>query len=263
MATTDKLQKREKSRRVWRLNKKEGIPVMEALDSVGISKDVYYRFKNEHEDEWENEITTAEELEDKLQELKRKTNNFDDRLEEWRDEAQEAQRKAGELDMAENWYAQVKDIQDKMISIENLLVDEGVEVPTHIRSELNDLEEQVSQVDGRVNEYLKQAEEAREFMEELEAEQEWYEKVEDIEDKMEDIEGLLQKEGLDVSDINTSLGDLDRRLDGLDEQVEGLSNEISQLEGRIDEIQDEQENLNARLLQVEQREQPESIFDLL
>ena len=263
MATTDELQKREKSRRVWRLNKKEGIPVMEALDSVGISKDVYYRMKNEHEETWKNEITTAEELEDKLEELKRETRRFDDQLEQYREEAQEAKSMASDLEMEENWYSRVGDLCDKMISIEHLLRDEGVDVSLELQDELEDMREAVTSLDGRVSEIREESEEAREFLREFEKERDWYDTVEDIEDKMDRIEGLLQDEGLDISDINTSLGDLQDEVDSLDERLEALNGEISRLDDRIDEVEDEQSDLNARLIQVEQREIPESVFDLL
>jgi len=153
MATTDEIQKREKSRRVWRLNKKEGIPVMEALDSVGISKDVYYRQKNEHEDEWENEITTAEGLEDKLQELQRKTERFEDTLNSYKEEAEEAQSKAAELEMEENWYSRVGDMQDKMIRIEHILNDEDVDISMDIKHDLDELEDEAENLDIRLYEY--------------------------------------------------------------------------------------------------------------
>lgn len=194
MATTDKLQKREKSRRVWRLNKKEGIPVMEALDSVGISKDVYYRIKNEHEDTWENEITTAEELEDKLEELKRKTEGFERRLEDWREEAEEAKEYADDLSLEKNWYQEVQDNQDKMIKIEN----------------------------------------------------------------------LLQKKGLDITDVDMeTFEQLQEHYQRLEELADDLEARLGRLERRMDDIEDGQEKMRGRIRELERREIPESVFDLL
>ena len=194
MATTDKLQKREKSRRVWRLNKKEGIPVMEALDSVGISKDVYYRIKNEHEDTWENEITTAEELEDKLEELKRKTEGFERRLEDWREKAEEAKEYADDLSLEKNWYQEVQDNQDKMIKIEN----------------------------------------------------------------------LLQKKGLDITDVDMeTFEQLQEHYQRLEELADDLEARLGRLERRMDDIEDGQEKMRGRIRELERREIPESVFDLL
>jgi DNA repair exonuclease SbcCD ATPase subunit len=173
MATTDKLQKREKSRRVWRLNKKEGIPVMEALDSVGISKDVYYRIKNEHEDTWENEITTAEELEDKLEELKRKTEGFERRLEGWREEAEEAKEYADDLSLEKNWYQEVQDNQDKMIKIENLLQKKGLDITDVDMETFQQLQEHYERLEG--------------FADDLEAQ------IDSLENRMDEIEENQQK----------------------------------------------------------------------
>jgi len=263
MATTDEIQKREKSRRVWRLNKKEGIPVMEALDSVGISKDVYYRQKNEHEDTWQNEITTAEGLEDKLQELQRKTERFEDTLSRYQEEAEEAQSKAAELTMEENWYQRVGDMQDKMLRIENILLDDDIDISQDLKHDLDELEEEAENLDIRLYEYRDEVEEVKEELEEIDTDADWYEKVEQIEGKMEKIEGLLQNEGLNLSDINTSLGELNDRTEQIEQKVEALNGEVSRLDERIDEIEDEQKQMNARLIEVEQRDLPESVFDLL
>jgi septation ring formation regulator EzrA len=73
--------KREEARRVWRLNKKEGVPVLEALESADISKDTYYEYKSEYESEWEGEITTAKEVERELESLRSKISDLSEKAE--------------------------------------------------------------------------------------------------------------------------------------------------------------------------------------
>lgn len=108
------IQKREKARRVWRLNKKEGIPVLEALESVDLGKDVYYRLKDEHEEAWEEEILTSEQIQEELEELQdqlRELREQGDRIEERFDEAEEL---AAELEQDVNWYERVGELEDRI-----------------------------------------------------------------------------------------------------------------------------------------------------
>lgn len=184
MATTDKLQKREKSRRVWRLNKKEGIPVMEALDSVGISKDVYYRIKNENEDKWQNEIITADELENKLEELQERVGEFESQLSEFEDRADEMESRAQSLALEANWYERVGDMEDRMIGIENLLeradidlddVDDMEGVSGHerdieeIKEYLQQFNQSIQTLDDRVNDIAQSQEKLESKVRKLEA----------------------------------------------------------------------------------------------
>jgi prefoldin subunit 5 len=194
MATTDKLQKREKSRRVWRLNKKEGIPVMEALDSVGISKDVYYRIKNENEDKWQNEIITADELENKLEELQERVGEFEDNLSEFEERADKMESRAQSLSLEANYYERVNDMEDRMIGIENLLeradidlddVDDMEGVSGHER----DIEE--------IKEYLQQFNQSIQTLDE---------RVNDIAQSQEKLESKVRK--LEARDVPESVFDL-------------------------------------------------------
>lgn len=194
MATTDKLQKREKSRRVWRLNKKEGIPVMEALDSVGISKDVYYRIKNENEDKWQNEIITADELENKLEELQERVGEFEDNLSEFEERADKMESRAQSLSFEANYYERVNDMEDRMIGIENLLeradidlddVDDMEGVSGHER----DIEE--------IKEYLQQFNQSIQTLDE---------RVNDIAQSQEKLESKVRK--LEARDVPESVFDL-------------------------------------------------------
>lgn len=73
--------KREEARRVWRLNKKEGVPVLEAIESADISKDTYYEYKSEYESEWEGEIVTAKEVERELESLRSKISDLSEKAE--------------------------------------------------------------------------------------------------------------------------------------------------------------------------------------
>jgi len=66
---TDNIAKREEARQVWRLNQKEGVPVLEALETANISKDTYYSYKNEYEDEWEDQLLTVQEIDEELEKL--------------------------------------------------------------------------------------------------------------------------------------------------------------------------------------------------
>ena len=66
---TDNIAKREEARQVWRLNKKEGVPVLEALETANISKDTYYSYKGEYEDEWENQLLTVQEIDERVEKL--------------------------------------------------------------------------------------------------------------------------------------------------------------------------------------------------
>src|SRR6056297_139119 len=66
---TDNIAKREEARQVWRLNKKEGVPVLEALETANISKDTYYEYKGEYEDEWQNQLLTVSEIDEQLEKL--------------------------------------------------------------------------------------------------------------------------------------------------------------------------------------------------
>jgi DNA repair exonuclease SbcCD ATPase subunit len=184
MATTDKLQKREKSRRVWRLNKKEGIPVMEALDSVGISKDVYYRIKNENEDKWQNEIITADELENKLEELQERVGEFEDNLSEFEERADKMESRAQSLSLEANYYERVNDMEDRMIGIENLLeradidlddVDDMEGVSGHerdieeIKEYLQQFNQSIQTLDDRVNDIAQSQEKLESKVRKLEA----------------------------------------------------------------------------------------------
>lgn len=74
--------KKEEARRVWRLNKKEGVPVLEALETADISKDTYYEYKADYEAEWEGQITTAEEIENELERLRGEISDLSERAEE-------------------------------------------------------------------------------------------------------------------------------------------------------------------------------------
>jgi len=74
--------KREEARRVWRLNKKEGVPVLEALETADISKDTYYEYKAEYESEWEGQIVTAEEVERELERLRGEVSDLAERAAE-------------------------------------------------------------------------------------------------------------------------------------------------------------------------------------
>ena len=184
MATTDKLQKREKSRRVWRLNKKEGIPVMEALDSVGISKDVYYRIKNENEDKWQNEIITADELENKLEELQERVGEFESQLSEFEERADKMESRAQSLSFEANYYERVNDMEDRMIGIENLLeradidlddVDDMEGVSGHerdieeIKEYLQQFNQSIQTLDDRVNDIAQSQEKLESKVRKLEA----------------------------------------------------------------------------------------------
>lgn len=121
--------KREKARRVWRLNKKEGVPVLDALETADISKDVYYRIKDKYEEEWEEEILTVEqiqkqlsELSENLETLENRSRQVQDRLDQVRSDAhgvEEAARAARGLDALEWRLEEVEEEVDEIASRKN------------------------------------------------------------------------------------------------------------------------------------------------
>lgn len=180
MATTDELQKREKSRRVWRLNKREGVPVLEALDAVGISKDVYYRVKNQYEEKWENEIVTAEGLEEKLEELDRRADELEEKIEERDDDVSSVYGKIQNIRAEEQFYDRVKRMEEEMIAVKNLLQDTDIDL---------------SQVEGDKKERRERSEieELREYLKELNKQtNKLYKQMKEIEDKQEELEGKVR-----------------------------------------------------------------------
>lgn len=106
------IEKREKARRVWRLNKKEGIPVLEALESVDIGKDAYYRIKDEKESDWQEEILTAEQLGDELAELREEVEALEERAEAAEAELAEAEERAAGISQDAGWYDRVASNRD-------------------------------------------------------------------------------------------------------------------------------------------------------
>jgi chromosome segregation ATPase len=113
--------KREKARRVWRLNKKEGVPVLDALETVDISKDVYYRIKDKYEGKWEDEILTVEqiqkrlsELSDTLETMENRTRQVQDRLDEVRGDAQEIEDVARVHHRTLGFERRLEDIEEEM-----------------------------------------------------------------------------------------------------------------------------------------------------
>lgn len=157
---------------------------MEALDSVGISKDVYYRIKNENEDKWQNEIITADELENKLEELQERVGEFESQLSEFEDRADEMESRAQSLALEANWYERVGDMEDRMIGIENLLeradidlddVDDMEGVSGHerdieeIKEYLQQFNQSIQTLDDRVNDIAQSQEKLESKVRKLEA----------------------------------------------------------------------------------------------
>lgn len=175
MATTDELQKREKSRRVWRLNKREGVPVLEALDAVGISKDVYYRLKNQYEEKWANEIVTAEGLEEKLEELDRRADELEGKIEERDEDVSSVYRKIKSIRAEKGFYDQIKRMEDEMIRVKNLLQDndidlsqvEGDREERRERPEIKEIHEYLDKLNEQTNKLYEQMKEIEEKQEEL------------------------------------------------------------------------------------------------
>lgn len=107
--TGQNLANREEARRVWRLNKKEGIPVLEALETANISKETYYSYKREHESDWENQLLSAKDLENRLEELS----------EELVDLREDAELVGERLDRAEDMTDAVKQVEDAVAAADS------------------------------------------------------------------------------------------------------------------------------------------------
>lgn len=99
------LEKREEARRVWRLNKKESIPVLEALETADISKDTYYQYKNEYESDWEDQLLSAKDVEKRLERLS-------EELVDLRENAELVQER---LDQAEEMTDAVAEVEDALV----------------------------------------------------------------------------------------------------------------------------------------------------
>lgn len=175
MATTDKLQKREKSRRVWRLNKREGVPVLEALEAVDISKDVYYRLKNQYEEKWQNEIITAEGLENKLQELDRRAEELEEKIEDRDEDVQTVYSKIGEIKQEKRFYDSVRQMEEEMSRVRYLLKENDVDLSEmgdgeeemEERPEIKEIHKDLDELNKRTGELNSQLEEIKETQESM------------------------------------------------------------------------------------------------
>jgi chromosome segregation ATPase len=143
--------KKEKARRVWRLNKKEGVPVLEALETVDISKDVYYRIKGDWEDEWEEEILTVEQIQKRLAEVDEKLEKREKKLEQLEDRILEARRVAGDIDSIEAVRERAteavdtgRDLEDRVerLEIEADITTTGGSTVGQLKKRVRQLEEQ-------------------------------------------------------------------------------------------------------------------------
>jgi chromosome segregation ATPase len=123
--------KREEARRVWRLNKKEGIPVLEALETADISKDTYYQYKSEYESEWEGEIHTAEEVERELERLRGEISDLMEKADDIGDRFGEIEEKFDSIDdqlAAERTAEQLWELHDDVEFLEHRIQElEGAE----------------------------------------------------------------------------------------------------------------------------------------
>jgi DNA repair ATPase RecN len=175
MATTDKLQKREKSRRVWRLNKREGVPVLEALEAVDISKDVYYRLKNQYEEKWQNEIITAEGLENKLQELDRRAEELEEKIEDRDEGVQTVYNKINEIKQEKRFYDSVRQMEEEMSRVRYLLKENDVDLSEvgdgeeemEERPEIKEIHNDLDELNKRTGELNSQLEEIKETQESM------------------------------------------------------------------------------------------------
>lgn len=143
--------KKEKARRVWRLNKKEGIPVLEALETVDISKDVYYRIKGNWEDKWEEEILTVEQIQKRLAEVDEKLEKREKKLKQLEDRILDARRIAGGIEgveavreRADEAFETGRDLEDR---VEHLEIE--ADIDTHGGSTVGQLQDRVRQLESQ------------------------------------------------------------------------------------------------------------------
>ena len=161
--------KKEKARRVWRLNKKEGVPVLEALETVDISKDVNYRIKDDWEEEWEEEILTVEQIQKRLAELDEKLEKRENKLQQLEERVQKATQVAGKISSTPDLDHRLWALQEDMDGMEervelleeraNLTNEEEVKRFHTFISRFTDLEDQ--NLPSRVSKLESVASEAR------------------------------------------------------------------------------------------------------
>lgn len=132
--------KREKARRVWRLNKKEGIPVLEALETVEISKDVYYRIKDNYEEEWEEEILTVEQIQKELSEAGERHEKLENKIEQLEERFQRMKSEFVELDVEKDRLKSARKVDRKMKRFESTLEDVSAALDVEYGNATNRLE---------------------------------------------------------------------------------------------------------------------------
>jgi len=166
---TQNVAKMEQARRVWRLNKKEGVPVLEALETAEISKDTYYEYKRKYESDWESQLLTVQEVEERLEELSDELNDLTDyagtveeKLEEADDTAEIVdrahaahERAAGAEELADRMERRLQQLEKRVgyqfDPDEQDLTLEGMDERLNdFRKRLNSMEETVGTIDRRL-----------------------------------------------------------------------------------------------------------------
>lgn len=74
--------------------------MLDALETVDLSKDVYYRIKNEREEKWEEEILTVEQIQKRLSEQAETLEKLENRTEQVQERLDDARATAGEIEDA-------------------------------------------------------------------------------------------------------------------------------------------------------------------
>lgn len=138
--------KREKARRVWRLNKKEGIPVLDALETVDISKDVYYRIKDEYEEKWEEEILTVEQIQKRLSEATEALDTLENRTGQVQERLDEVRADAREIETAADAYHHLHGLEYRLEDVERDLDEIAGELGKDRRSNVT-----VGELDSRLS----------------------------------------------------------------------------------------------------------------
>lgn len=155
---TDNIAKREQARQVWRLNKKEDIPVLEALQTANISKDTYYEYKREYESDWENQLLTVQEVEERLDELSDQLSDMRELADTVEDQVEDVGGDTELIEKAEEAHSTAIQCQQSYSNIKLRMDKLEEEIGYSYDPEKDSPPKKVSEVSGQVAELKSQVE---------------------------------------------------------------------------------------------------------
>lgn len=200
MQMTNETAQEEKARRVWRLNQREGVPVLEALETVGISKDVYYRVKREKEEEWEETILSVEQIQNRLSEADELIEKREKQIETMRERLDDARSKLADIDDVSELEQDVRGngsqifqlegkVEELERKVDSALREADLEKPMRTNDELR---ESVEETEERMREHVGEVQSTvEELAEVVNSHTERIEKLEEQKEESDGSGGLL------------------------------------------------------------------------